>query len=264
MPADMRVAKILLYDFSGSICCQMTRLALAEKDVSYERQTVDIMEAAEQFEPWYTALNPKAVVPTLAIDDEIVTDTIRIVHRIDRDFDGPSLTPASADGAKAMDQMMQNIMGLHYGVLLYSRRLDADGKSSTIIARGAFLREQLRKHPERAEVLNRRVAGNEKMQKILAQPAEVDRHVGEARALVSQIDRALAKTPFVSADHYTLADAFSTAALARFRSHGYDSWWSAGDNTNVAAYYQRMQKRPSWSIAGVVDSGNASDAGELP
>ena len=34
-----------------------------------------------------TALNPKAVVPTLAIGDEIVTDTVRIVYRIDRDFD---------------------------------------------------------------------------------------------------------------------------------------------------------------------------------
>ena len=65
MLADVRAAKILLYDFPESICCQMTRLTLAEKGVSYECQTVDIMEAAEQFEPWYTALNPKAVVPTV-------------------------------------------------------------------------------------------------------------------------------------------------------------------------------------------------------
>ncbi len=249
-------AKILLYDFPGSICCQMTRLTLAEKGVSYERQTVDIMEVGEQFEPWYTALNPKAVVPTLAIDDEIVTDTFRIVHRIDTEFDGPSLTPASAEGAKAMDQMMDDIMGLHYGVLLYSRLLDADGKAPTVIARGKFLREQLGKYPERAEILNRRIAGNERMQKIFAQPGEVDRHVEQARALVSQIDRVLANTPYVSADHYTLADTFATAALARFRLHGYDPWWSGGKNANVAAYYQRMQERPSWSAARVIDTGN--------
>jgi glutathione S-transferase len=256
MPVNVKATKILLYDFPGSICCQMTRLTLAEKGVSYERQTVDIMAAAEQFEPWYTALNPKA---TLAIDDEIVTDTIRIVHRIDKDFDGPHLAPASGDDVKAMDQMMRDIMGLHYGVLLYSRRLDADGKAPTVIARGAYLRVQLRKYPERAEVLNRRIAGNEKMQKILTQPAEVEQHVGQAKALVSQIDRALAKTPFVSAGHYTLADAFATAALARFCLHGYDSWWRAGGNPNVAAYYRRMQDRPSWSAAGVVDSSKELD-----
>jgi glutathione S-transferase len=237
----------------------MTRLAFAEKGVSYERQTVDIMAAAEQFEPWYTAFNAKAVVPTLAIDGEIVTDTFRIVHRIDKDFDGPRLTPASAEGVKAMDQMMADIMGLHYGVLLYSRRLDADGKAPTVIARGEFLREQLKKYPERAEILNSRIAGNERMQKIFAQPAEVERHVGQARALVSRIDRALAKTPFVSASHYTLADAFATAALARFRLHGFEIWWSAGANPSVAAYYRRMQERPSWSAAGVVDSGNERD-----
>jgi glutathione S-transferase len=63
----------------------------------------------------------------------------------------------------------------------------------------------------------------------------------------------------VSASHYTLADAFATAALARFRLHGFEIWWSAGANPSVAAYYRRMQERPSWSAAGVVDSGNERD-----
>ena len=54
----------------------MARLALLEKGVPFERRNIDIMKKAEQFEPWYTALNPKAVVPTLAIGDEIVTDTV--------------------------------------------------------------------------------------------------------------------------------------------------------------------------------------------
>ena len=59
--------KVLLYDYPGSICCQMVRLTLAEKGVAYAKQTVDIMGKAEQFELWYTALNSKAVVPTLKI-----------------------------------------------------------------------------------------------------------------------------------------------------------------------------------------------------
>ena len=58
--------KPLLYDYPGSICCQMTRLTLAEKGVDYDKQTIDIIDKREQFEPWYTKLNPKAVVPTLA------------------------------------------------------------------------------------------------------------------------------------------------------------------------------------------------------
>ena len=61
--------KVVLYDYPASICSQMARLALLEKGVPFERRNIDIMKKAEQFEPWYTALNPKAVVPTLAIGD---------------------------------------------------------------------------------------------------------------------------------------------------------------------------------------------------
>ena len=56
------MVEILLYDHPSSICSQMARLALAEKRVPYSRRTVDIMDTHEQFEPWYVALNPKAVV----------------------------------------------------------------------------------------------------------------------------------------------------------------------------------------------------------
>src|SRR5258707_814456 len=98
----MPAPKVLLYDYPGSICCQMVRLTLAEKGVAYQKQTVDIMEKAEQFEPWYTALNPKAVVPTLKIGPEIVTDTMAIVPRIDAEFAGPRLTPTAPAERHAM------------------------------------------------------------------------------------------------------------------------------------------------------------------
>jgi len=248
--------QVLLYDYPTSICCQMTRLTLVEKGVSYARRTVDIMVKAEQFEPWYTALNPRAVVPTLAIGDEIITDTLRIVPRIDAEFDGPALTPPAAEGAAAMAATMRDIMGLHYGVLLYSRRLDRDGKSQTVIDRGRFLRDQRAKHPERAEALDRRIGGNERLQMALADPAEVERHVGEAKALVARLDQALADFLFVSGESYTLADTFATAALARFRMHGYDMWWQNGANPHVADYYRRMQERSSWAEAGVVDNAD--------
>jgi len=255
----MTGANVLLYDHPGSICSQMARLALVEKGVAFERRTVDIMVTAEQFEPWYTALNPKAVVPTLKLGDEIVTDTIRIVHRVDREFDGPALTPSDPGDAARMDRTMKDIMGLHYGVLLYSRRLDANGRSPTVIERGKYLRQQLATYPERAEVLERRIAGNDRLQAILANPAEIGRHVEEARALVGRLDRALDGNGFVCGDRYTLADTFAAPCLARFRLHGFETWWSGGDNANVAAYYGRMKERPSWSIAAVVDSGTERD-----
>ncbi|TCD16154.1 glutathione S-transferase family protein [Oricola cellulosilytica] len=250
---------VLLYDFPASICSQMARLALAEKGVTYRRRIVDIMDRAEQFEPWYTALNPQAVVPTLAIGKEIVTDTKAIVRRIDADFDGPPLTPADPDQVAAMNETMDAIMDLHYGVLLYAGRLDEDRKSDTVEARGKFLRAMRDDHRELADALNARIEGNARLRRILADPAEVGRHVGEARELAERLNGALAESAFVAGDAYSLADTFATAALARFCIHGFNVWWADGKMPHLAGYYARMKDRPSFAEAGVVDTGSERD-----
>jgi glutathione S-transferase len=249
----MSSPSIVLYDYPASICCQMVRLMLAEKGVEYEKRNVDIMRRAEQFEPWYTALNPKAVVPTLAIGEEIVVDTMAICPRIDQ-LDGATLTPSNPEERIAMETTMRDLMSLHYGVLLYSRR-----SSAHVIDRGHFLRREREKHPNRAAALDPRIAGNDRMQAMLADPSEVARHVEEARAVVGRLDAALAHRDFVSAAHWTIADAFATAALARFRLHGFDRWWSNGENTNVARYYARMRARKSFTQAGVIETGSEDD-----
>ncbi len=237
----------------------MARLALEEKGVEYRRQTVDIIDKAEQFEPWYTALNPRAVVPTLVVGGTVVTDTVRIVGYVDDQFDGPALTPSAEQAADRMRQMMADIMGLHYGVLLYCRTLAPGGTSPTIVARGRFLRQQLEDHPERADVLEKRIAGNERLQRILADAEETDRHVGEAEVLVGRMNAALDDHDFISADYFTLADAFAAAALARFRLHGFENWWTGSRNGNIGPYYERLRVRPSWHRADIVDSGHEDD-----
>ena len=119
-----------------------------------------------------------------------------------------------------MGRMMRDIMGLHYGVLMYSRLFDEDGKSPVVVARGNFLREQCSKYPDRASVLDARIAGNERLQAALADPAEIARHVDEARLPGWPDRRCSFPKAVVSDDNYTLADTFATAALARFRLQG--------------------------------------------
>ncbi len=250
------MTSLVLYDHPASICSQMARLTLAEKGIRYERRTVDIMESAEQFEPWYVALNPKAVVPTLVIGDEVITDTIRIVHRVDTDLDGPPLSPADP---APMGRWLTDIMGLHYGVLLYAGRLEPDRTSPTIIERGQLLRRLRRARPELHELLDRRLDGNARLQAILKEPAEVEAHIEAAHALVARMETALANTTLLAGQSYSLADCFATAALARFCIHGFETWWLDGQNPHVAAYYARMKARPSFMEAGVLDTGTERD-----
>ena len=240
----------ILYDHTGSICSQMARLALVEKGVAFRRRPVDIMETNEQFEPWYVALNPKAVVPTLVLGDEVVTDTIRIVNRVQM-LEGPDLS-----GDATTQDWLADIMAPHYGVLLYRSRLDPDGTAPQIIARGRLLGELLAKRPEMAGLLDARIAGNRRFQALLRDPGAIEEHISSTKGLVQRMAAAVEDQPFIAGRAYSLADCFATAALARFVIHDLAHWWRG---TALEDYYARMKARASFEAAEVIDTGSERD-----
>lgn len=240
----------ILYDYTGSICSQMARLALFEKAIQFQRRPIDIMETNEQFEPWYVALNPKAVVPTLVLDTGVVTDTIRIVNRLQA-LDGPDLS-----GDATTQAWLKDIMAPHYGVLLYRNRLDPDGTAPQIVARGLLLEQLLKKHPEMADLLEGRVAGNQRLQALLRKPDEIEGHLASTKALIVRMAEAVDSQQFLAGQTYSLADCFATAALARFNIHRLQYWWQG---TALEDYYERMRVRPSFEAAEVMDTGSERD-----
>lgn len=241
---------LTLYDHPSSICSQMARLALEEKGLTYARRTVDIMDTHEQFEPWYVALNPRAVVPTLTIGDEVVTDTIRIVGRVDQ-FDGPDLS-----GGPDLNDWLKRIMAPHYGVLLYRNRVGPDGTAPQITARGDLLRQLQAERPDLAELTSRRLAGNARLSAILKDPAQSTSFVDEVRTLARDMTRAVADSGFISGGRYSMADAFATATIARLTIHGFSDWWAG---TALEDYYAAMKARPTFAAAGVIDTGTEAD-----
>lgn len=244
------MAELTLYDHRSSICSQMARLALVEKGLAFTRRQVDIMETNEQFEPWYVALNPRAVVPTLVIDEEVVTDTIRIVNRV-QTLDGPDLS-----GDDTTETWLRDIMAPHYGVLMYHRRIEADGTVPQIVARGKLLARLAEERPELSEMIAARQEGNQRFQALLRDPDGIDAKIEEARLLVDRMIRALDQTPFLAGASYSLADCFATAALARLTIHRLENWWVG---TSVEEYYARMKDRPSFEAAEVIETGTEKD-----
>jgi len=228
----------------------MARLTLVEKAVRFERRPIDIMEANEQFEPWYVALNPKAVVPTLVLSTDVVTDTVRIVNRV-QTFAGPDLS-----GDATTQDWLRAIMAPHYGVLLYRNRLGSDGTARQVVARGILLEQLLKKCPEMAGLLEGRIAGNQRFQALLCNPDEIDGHLASTKALVARMAEAVEQEPFLAGSTYSLADCFATAALARFTVHKFQEWWHG---TALQDYYERMKARPSFEAAEVIDTGSERD-----
>lgn len=228
----------------------MARLALVEKNLDFTRQEIDIMHSNEQFEPWYIALNPRAVVPTLKIGDRIVTDTIRIVAIVDT-MKGPDLS-----GDATTNDWLRDIMALHYGVLLYRNRLDADGTAPQIVARGRFLRQMFAERPDLEALIRTRLDGNRRFQALLKDSSGIKSHVDAARDLVSRMAKALEGQDYLAGSVYSLADCFATAALARFTLHGFSNWWQ---DTPLKDYYDCMKARPSFGSASVIDTGTERD-----
>ena len=244
------MTSLTLYDHRSSICSQMARLALVEKGVPFTRRQIDIMETNEQFEPWYVALNPKAVVPTLVIGEEVVTDTIRIVNRVQA-MDGPDLA-----GDQATQGWLKDIMALHYGVLLYRNRLEPDGSAKQVVARGKFLAQLQQDRPDLAEVVAARLEGNHRFQALLRDPAGIEVHLDATKALIGRMAAAVEDQPYLAGDRYSLADCFATAALARFTIHRLAPSW---EGTALDGYYAHMKARDSFAAAEVVDTGTERD-----
>ena len=73
---------LTLYHFPSSVCAAKVRLVLQEKELPWESRIIEILKG-EQFEAWYVALNPNAVVPTLVHDGEAICE-IRGHLRISR------------------------------------------------------------------------------------------------------------------------------------------------------------------------------------
>ncbi len=82
-----------LYHHGSSVCAAKVRFALAEKGVvPDEMHYVDILKG-EQFTPEFLAINPKAVVPSMVHDDQIINESTVICQYVNEAFDGPSLVP---------------------------------------------------------------------------------------------------------------------------------------------------------------------------
>ena len=83
---------LTLYTFHNSICTQKVFITLAEKDLSYDEELVNLF-AAEQYDPEYLKINPKGVVPTLVHKGRAIPESSLICEYIDETWPNNALIP---------------------------------------------------------------------------------------------------------------------------------------------------------------------------
>lgn len=84
-----------LYDYVRSSAAYRVRIALALKNVAATKKEVHLIkDGGEQYGAAYKAINPQALVPSLAIDGVTLTQSLAIIEYLDERYPAPPLLPA--------------------------------------------------------------------------------------------------------------------------------------------------------------------------
>ena len=238
-PAGMMGGTMLtLYHQGSSVCSAKVRIALHEKGLDWQGMIVDIF-TGEQFEPWYLKLNPNAVVPTLIDDDRVIIESTVICEYLDDVFTSPPLRPADPLELARMRVWTKRIdERLHpmTSVLTYS-----------VSHRHTILDNNT---PEQVEAIINQTRDPVKRQR-KREWIELGIEAPSARAAVIEfektlvdMDEALARTPWLAGQTFSLADVGMMPYINRLSMLNMEQFWQG--RRHVADWYARVRERPSY------------------
>ena len=85
--------EVVLYDFWRSSAAYRVRIALGLKGIAYRAVPIDLAKG-EQAHADYVAVNPQGLVPALAIDGHLLTQSLAIIDYLDARVDHPPMVPS--------------------------------------------------------------------------------------------------------------------------------------------------------------------------
>ena len=241
---------LYLYQGSTSVCSVKVRLALAEKGLAFDGETLDL-QRGDQHRPDYAKLNPSEVVPTLIHDGKVILESTLIIEYLDEAFPKPSLMPADPYSRAVARLFMKKIDDYLHSAC--STITFATANRRVLLKRTpAELAAHLAKIPN----VDYRERQRLSIEQGLAAP-HVANAVRQYDKYVSDMEAALADKPWLAGDAYSLADAAATPYIFRAEAIGMDGLW-AGRRPKVADWYARIRARPSF-VAAVTDPISAAD-----
>jgi glutathione S-transferase len=234
---------LFLYHGDTSVCASKTRLVLAEKDLSWEGELLDLRKG-EQHTPNYLKLNPNAVVPTLVHDGRVVIESTVIIEYLDEAFPSPPLMPADPyRRARARLWMKKIDDTLH-------------AACSALTFAIAFRATMLKKDPKDLEAHLARIPDPvyRERQRLCIELGLDALHVAQAvrqhERFIGEMEEALKSSRWLAGDDYSLADAAATPYLHRAELLGMEGLWAA--RPHVAEWLSCVRARPSFE-PGIIE-----------
>ena len=128
------MSEVVLYDYWRSSAAYRVRIALNLKGVAYRRVPIDLSQGV-QLGADYMALNPQGLVPALAIDGLLLTQSLAIIDYLDANFpDPPMVSSDPASRSRTLAQTLIIAADIHpinnLRVLNYLRRELGQGEDA--------------------------------------------------------------------------------------------------------------------------------------
>jgi glutathione S-transferase len=229
-----------LYHNGMSTCSQKVRMVLAEKQLPFDSQIMDL-QRGDQFQADYVKLNPGALVPTLEAGGKVYVESTLIIEYLDDAFPEPALTPPDADARYRMRWLLRQID-------------DVQHPACSVITYAIGLRAvMLKKEPQELQAMIEQIrdpARREGRRAVLAEGVHAEAFrtaLGQYLGVMKQANDLLAGGPWVCGGQFTLADCALVPYVLRLDHLGQKGM--IDKLPNVARWYDAVQQRPSWQTA---------------
>ena len=249
---------------------------LEEEGVDYISRHLDIHGTMDQLEPWYLAVNPAGVVPTLLFRGNAVAESKDIsLFAIDevRFCQNTCLiylcvcVQVSKVRKLLPNEIREEVLKLvelHYEdapvETLTMGTMASSNKMMGVIGsrklKGAIQRLEKMKtdQPNLEEVIEGKIRQKEEQQKTFSNPQRAkDEAFGKVITVLDHLEEKLKEGDFLCGGSYTLADAVFTCLLARLSMIKMLKQ-ELRSRQKLASWWGRMASRPSFQKAGVISS----------
>lgn len=226
---------LLLFTSVESACAQKVRLVLAEKQLVWNEQSLNLRRG-DQFAPEYLKLNPKAVVPTLVHDGVVIRESSIINEYLEEAYPQPRLSPVDLLQRSQMrlwvktgdDELHPAIGVLTYATVL--RHQMNEMKTP----------QQLQQHFASITDPKRRERQQQTHEQGLQSPA-AELAIRNLRQIIMAMDTALSAHQWLVGENYSLADAAFAPYMVRLHKLGLTELWR--QHPSFANWLQRVTQR---------------------
>ncbi len=233
---------LTLYTHPMSPCAQKVRITLAEKGLDYRSVHIDL-PGKENLEPWYLALNPTGVVPTLTDGHRVIIESSLICEYVEEAFpqpaslrpDEPHLRAEMRLWMKHVDNKLHPSCGALQWPLAMRPRLQAMGET-----KARALLDQVVETPRR-----------ERQKRLFDLGLEAPDVVSAVQVYcetITRMETALAGGDWVLGDRFSLADIVIAPYFQTLLQYGWTALYER-DHPKVADWVARITSRASWQTA---------------